>query len=126
MYSFNPYLTSSMIGSPIPFSLPGSTAGIATAAKKFSWSGIFNSIGKTVGTVNQIIPLYQNVKPIITNSKTLLKVMKGLNSPVSKQVKEPVNASFKPKEEKIIDTHFVEEEKVEIVSQRNPAKPFFN
>lgn len=124
MYSFNPYMASSMIGSPIPFSLPGSAAGIATAAKKFSWSGIFNGIGKTIGTVNQIIPLYQNVKPIINNSKTLLKVMKGLNTPTNSQTKEPTKPVMETKIEKIIDTQ--PEEKIEIVSQRSPAKPFFN
>lgn len=124
MYSFNPYMASSMIGSPIPFSLPGSAAGIAAATKKFSWSGIFNGIGKTIGTVNQIIPLYQNVKPIIHNSKTLLKVMKGLNTSVHPQNKEPIKTVMETKKEKIIDTQ--QEEKTEIVSQRSPAKPFFN
>ena len=72
-----------LVNSTIPFSLPGSS--IATAAKSgFSFSSIFNGIQKTATTINQIVPLYHNVKPIISNSKTILTIMKGMSSSPSK------------------------------------------
>lgn len=129
MYNFSPYFTSSMLSNQIPFSLPGTTAGLASmATKKFSWSSLFNGIQKTVGTVNQIIPLYQNVKPIITNSKTLFKVMRSLNSsgPLNSS-NNTINTNQKIETpESIVIEKKEEEELVELVSKNTPPKPFFN
>lgn len=126
MYNFSPYMTSSLLGSQIPFSLPGTTTSIMGAAtKKFSWSGIFNGIQKTVGTVNQIIPLYQNVKPIIANSKTLFKVMKTLNTNVSSNKKDTINPSQVASNNKAPIIEPKTKEVVEIISKNEPGKPFF-
>lgn len=127
MYNFSPYMTSPMIGSQIPFSLPGTTTSLVGAAtKKFSWSGIFNGIQKTVGTVNQIIPLYQNVKPIISNSKTLFKVMRSLNTNTPSNKNNTIQTTqVEDKNNKTIIEPKTEEV-VEIVSKNVPGKPFFN
>lgn len=129
MYNFNPYFAPNMITSQIPFSLPGTPTLAASTAKTFSWSGLFNGIQKTVGTVNQIIPLYQNVKPIISNSKTLFKVMKTLNSngPINKQ-ENTINTSQTTTNHDTIEItpKVKEKELVEIISSNTPSKPFFN
>ena len=117
MFNYSP-----MIGSSIPFSLPG--ASVTTAAKSgISFSSIFNGIQKTATTINQIVPLYHNVKPIISNSKTLFSVMKSLSkeppktTPKQNKVKEEATI-IDIKEEKV-------EEKVEVKSTTTPSKPFF-
>jgi len=111
-----------LTNSTIPFSLPGSSI-ITTAKSGFSLSTIFSGIQKTATTINQIVPLYHNVKPIITNSKTLLSIMKGMASaPVKKQPKEEQN------KDTIIDVQPTtsKEEKVEIHTINTPNKPFFS
>ncbi|MBE6124334.1 MAG: hypothetical protein E7184_02180 [Erysipelotrichaceae bacterium] len=122
MFNFNPYITSGLMRSQIPFSLPGSSAVASAATKSFSWSGLFNGIQKTVGTVNQIIPLYQNVKPIISNSKTLLKVMRSLNTP---NINNKIETVQTENANKTVITP-KEEQPLEMKSQCSPAKPFFN
>lgn len=111
-----------LVNSTIPFSLPGSS--IATAAKSgFSLSSIFNGIQKTATTINQIVPLYHNVKPIISNSKTIFSIMKGMTSaPLKQQPKQ------EQKKDTIIDVQPTtpKEEKVEIHTINTPNKPFFS
>jgi hypothetical protein len=119
MFNYSP-----LIGSTIPFSLPG--ASVATAAKSgFSFSSPFSGIQKTASTINQIVPLYHNVKPIISNSKTLFTVMKSLSgTPKTQQT-----VKKEEKKEDIIDIKEekkVSEEKIEIKSINIPSKPFFS
>ena len=110
--------------SSIPFSLPG--ANVATAAKSsFSLSSIFSGIQKTATTINQIVPLYNNIKPIISNSKTLFNIMKGVaaappkqtQTTIKKEKEEPINVEIKEK---------TKDEKIEIKSINTPSSPFFN
>lgn len=119
MFNYSPLMSST-----IPFSLPG--AGIATATKSgFSFSSLFSGIQKTATTINQIVPLYHNVKPIISNSKTLFSVMKGLSStPKAQQT-----IKKEEKKEDIIDIKEekkVSEDKIEVKSINTPSKPFFS
>lgn len=119
MFNYSPLMSSS-----IPFSLPG--ANVATAAKSgFSFSSLFSGIQKTATTINQIVPLYHNVKPIISNSKTLFSVMKGLaTTPKPQQTtkkEEPKEDIIDIKEEKKVD-----EEIIEVKSINTPSKPFFS
>ena len=57
---------------------PLTTAG---ATKSFSWSGILNGASKTLGVINQAIPVIYQVKPIINNAKTMFRVVKEINKP---------------------------------------------
>ncbi len=54
----------------------GATSGLLS--KKISLSSILTGAQKTIGTINQIVPLYNQVKPMFQNSKILLSVAKGL------------------------------------------------
>ena len=56
-----------------------STAGAANASK-ITFSGILNGASKTLGVINQAIPVFYQVKPIWNNARTMFKVVKGLNS----------------------------------------------
>ena len=65
---------------------------------KITFSSILNGTSKTLGVINQAIPVFYQVKPILRNAKTMFRVVKGLNSkddvPVSntdKKAKTDVN-----------------------------------
>ena len=81
-YNFNPAFMGSM---PIRAAAP--SAGLsslftpsATAASKFTFSGLLNGASKTLGVINQAIPVFYQVKPIWNNAKTMIRVFKGVNS----------------------------------------------
>ena len=45
-----------------------------------SISKVIKGISKTLNIANQVIPLYQKVKPIINNASSILSVFKEFNS----------------------------------------------
>ena len=54
--------------------------GSAAKASTFTFSGLLNGASKTLGVINQAIPVFYQVKPIINNAKTMYKVAKEINS----------------------------------------------
>ena len=136
MRNFNPFFNSiNMTRNAYPFATAGSSfasRGIAnglftrTAGSKLTLSSLLNGAQKTIGTVNQIVPLYNQVKPMFQNSKVLLNVAKGLRNSNLKPINrtktnwntENVSNTIDVKEEPII-----KEKKEESFS--NYSKPFF-
>lgn len=53
----------------------------AGATKTFTWSGLLNGASKTLGVINQAIPVFYQVKPIVNNAKTMFRVVKEINKP---------------------------------------------
>lgn len=47
---------------------------------KFSFSGFLNGASKTLNVVNQAIPIFYQVKPMINNAKTMFRVMGAIKS----------------------------------------------
>jgi len=50
-----------------------------------SLTKVLGGISKTLSIANQVIPLYREAKPMINNAKTILNVLKGLNTKTSTQ-----------------------------------------
>lgn len=48
--------------------------------KKLDFNKILNGTSKTLNVINQAIPIYYQVKPIIANAKTLFRVANILKS----------------------------------------------
>ena len=48
--------------------------------KKINWSSILNNTQKTLNVINQAIPVYYQVKPIIGNAKTMMRMIGALKS----------------------------------------------
>lgn len=51
-----------------------SRGGFLSSLKSFNFSGFLDGAQKTLGVVNQTIPLIYQVKPIISNAKTMFKI----------------------------------------------------
>ncbi len=106
-----------------PFSPTAKIAAAATKANKLDLNKIITSTQKGINTINQIIPIYQQVKPIVENTKDFTKVIKRafvhkkhetkIVEPKEKIEPEIVN----PRQEKAADP-FPNDEK-------SPNKPFF-
>ena len=122
----------SLFTNSIPFNVPNMANNLNTFSNvskitktlpKFSFSGILDNASRTVNTINQIIPLYNQVKPMVSNAKTALNIFKNVKNINNEQtqvtsnidnfIKEEPKPIIKPKEKDII------------LNKTNPNKPFF-
>ena len=53
---------------------------------KINWSNLLNNTQKTLNVINQAIPIYKQVKPMIGNAKTMFKVMSAVRNSDNKTV----------------------------------------
>ncbi len=49
--------------------------------KNIGWSGILDGTQKTLGVINQAIPIVYQVKPIISNVKSMFRIANAVNQP---------------------------------------------
>mgnify|MGYP002620193064 CR=1 FL=1 len=47
---------------------------IFSGIKTFNWSGLINNTSKTLGIINQTIPLVKQVGPMVGNMKSMIKL----------------------------------------------------
>ena len=76
----------------------GSNAGTGLARTGLSginWSGLFGNAQKALGFINQTLPVYNQVKPVVNNARTMFRVMKAMKddpkSSAKPQFKESIN-----------------------------------
>lgn len=72
--------------------------------KSISWGSFLDGTSKTLGVINQAIPLVYQVKPLVNNAKTLFKISNIMNS-------DPSN---------IIDEGLKKNEKKETINNNSP------
>ena len=143
MNNYNPlFNTTNMARSISPFPTAGSSVinGITQVSKnrglfsriggsKISLSGILNGAQKTIGTVNQIVPLYNQVKPMFQNSKILLNVAKGLRNNNNSNSRLFRNNRRNYQQQSTIDIKTDDTQqsikKEEKLTGSSPSKPFF-
>lgn len=53
-----------------------------------NWNGILNNTQRTLGIINQAIPIIYQVKPLLNNARTLFRVASALNSNDDDEVNE--------------------------------------
>lgn len=58
------------------------------ATSGITFSKILNGISKTLSIANQVIPIYQQAKPMINNAKSIIKVVQDFN-PKNKKIDKP-------------------------------------
>lgn len=95
MYGSMPYMMPGMVSPAANAASLGSAASSGTSIfSKINWSSLLSNAQKTLGVVNQAIPLYYQVKPVFKNLKALGKIGKeftkisGDNNQNSDKVKQ--------------------------------------
>lgn len=91
-----------------PYYNYGNNLNTLTKLKKINWSGFLDGTQKTLGIINQAIPIFYQIKPLYDNAKTAFKVVNAIkkddeqvnivkkdNIKESKKV-EPINKSNSP------------------------------
>ncbi|MEG1892609.1 MAG: hypothetical protein RR189_01790, partial [Bacilli bacterium] len=69
-------LTYNFIGEVIMF-------GTSMVSSGLTLGKVIGGISKTLSVANQIIPLYQQAKPMISNAKKVMSILKEFNKPSS-------------------------------------------
>ncbi len=65
---------------PNQFTNPSLISKLLSLKDTIKWSELLEGTKKTLDVVNQAIPIYYQVKPIVSNAKTLFKVANVINS----------------------------------------------
>lgn len=85
-------LSSLFVPASTTSSIASGVAGASNVASSgITFSGILNGASKTLGVINQAIPIFYQIKPIWNNAKTMLRVAKAMTSSSSDAV--AVNSS---------------------------------
>lgn len=72
-----------------PFMLrPNILGKTASLSKGFNWASLLDGTQKTLGVINQAIPIVHQVKPIVNNAKTMFKIADALKTDTI-EIKEP-------------------------------------
>lgn len=134
----NPYFSSmGSFANRFPFGVPNITNSIGTTlntaktigtASKFSFTGILENASKTINTINQIVPLYQQVKPMFSNAKTALNIfknVKNINNIPTNNIPDNNNQNTIKNEEPIKEKKEIIDNKSIVITQTSPNKPFF-
>ena len=62
--------------------------------KKINFSNLLDGTSKTLGVINQAIPVYYQVKPLVSNVKTIFKITNALkDNPEEKTKKDKTSSS---------------------------------
>lgn len=73
---------------PNQFTNPNLISKLLNLKDTIKWSELLEGTKKTLDVVNQAIPIYYQVKPIISNAKTLFKVANVINNNTTEVIAE--------------------------------------
>ena len=71
-----------------PYTNPSIITKGLSALKNIKWATILDGTQKTLGVINQAIPIVYQVKPIVNNAKTLFKIANVMKEPQNEEKKE--------------------------------------
>lgn len=63
--------------------------------KKLNINNILDGTQKTLNIVNQAIPIFYQIKPLVANTKTLLNLTKIINEPEKKEEEKEIKKELK-------------------------------
>ena len=82
----------------------------------FSFGKILGGLSKTLGVVNQVIPIYKEAKPMIQNARTAFSLIKEFGSSTTNRIISNTEKNMKPIKDKINQI-----EKENPITQKGPT-----
>ncbi len=79
-----------------PYSNPTTIGKTLSLLKNIKWGELLDNTGKTLGVINQAIPIVYQAKPIFSNAKTLMKIVGSMNQNTPAKEKEPIKNQSSP------------------------------
>lgn len=87
-----PRISSLFSGASMP-RVGAAAANASSGASKLSFSTLLNGASKTLGVINQAIPVFYQVKPIWNNAKTMFRVAREISSSNSSSINSSSNSN---------------------------------
>ena len=79
-----------------PYNNPSLITKGLSILKNLKWGTVLDGTQKTLGVINQAIPIFYQVKPIVNNAKTLFKVANIMNTPEEKTTQNKKTDNISP------------------------------
>lgn len=76
-----------------PYVRPGLLGRLFGTSKSFSFSGFLDGTQKTLGIINQAIPIVYQIKPMVQNAKTMFRIADEIRKPVENTSHTVVNTN---------------------------------
>lgn len=57
------------------------TPGLFSALRNIKWGALLDGTQKTLGVINQAIPVIYQVKPVVSNVRSMFKIANAINTP---------------------------------------------
>lgn len=76
-----------------PYSYPGLLSKGLGLTKAINWTALLDGTQKTLGVINQAIPIVYQVKPLIGNAKTLFKIANVISEPTTNNTTSEIDSS---------------------------------
>lgn len=76
-----------------PYQNPSIITKAFSTIKNIKWATLLDGTQKTLGVINQAIPIVYQVKPIVSNAKTLFKIANVIKEPEKEETKKETNTS---------------------------------
>ena len=72
-----------MYNNPFFYGNPGALVrrGLFQSLRGINWGNLLNNTQKTLGVINQAIPIVYQVKPMVRNAKTMFKIADTIRRP---------------------------------------------
>ena len=118
MNYYNPYFSYPYM----PYAAPANGGGLFSRllGRGINWSSILSGTQKTLGIVNQAIPLVKQVSPVMKNAKTMFKIMNEF-----KKVDTPSDMSQRNSSGVNTTSNIVKEESTQNNTSFNDGPTFF-
>lgn len=78
----NPFMYAPYMNS-VASTAPVASKGLFSSLKAINWGGLLSNTQKTLGIINQTIPIVYQVRPIINNAKTMFKIANSIKGGTS-------------------------------------------
>ena len=68
-----------------PYTNPSIITKGLSLLKNLKWTEFLDGTSKTLGVINQALPVIYQIKPIMNNAKTMFKIANIMNTPTQKE-----------------------------------------
>lgn len=105
-----------------PYAMASSKTSLLAALKNIKWGTLLSNTQKTLGVINQAIPIAYQIKPIWNNAKTIFKIVGAIkdDNPSNQNTNKSTNNNKLVNSAPIIDNN-----NYEIITPNNSNNPSF-
>lgn len=103
----------------------GKLGGATSAIRGINWGGLLNNASRTLGVINQAIPVVKQAGPMLNNMKSMIRLASAFKNETSPSKTNNNQNNNVHNINNVTSTNIVTEEKKELVSQEDYLPNFF-